>query len=147
MNNTNESIFLADDDEDDCVLFQSALREVGNGIELIISYDGKELMETLDKRVPPPPHVIFLDLNMPRKNGMECLQEIRQTAKFKDIPVIIFSTSSQENSIYEAYANGASHYITKPGTFTLLKKIIQKVLAIDWSKTPKIPFEKFLLQP
>ena len=147
MNIKNEPIFLADDDEDDCALFQSALREVGAGIELVISYDGEELMETLDRRVPPPPHVIFLDLNMPRKNGMECLLEIRQTEKFKDIPVVIFSTSSQEDSIYEAYEKGASRYVTKPGTFTLLKKTIQKVLAIDWSKSNQIPFEKFLLQP
>jgi CheY-like chemotaxis protein len=147
MSITKEQIFLADDDEDDCALFQSALREVGDGIELVISYDGEELMETLDRRVPPPPHVIFLDLNMPRKNGMECLEQIRQTDKYKNIPVIIFSTSSQENSIYEAYEKGASRYITKPGTFTLLKKTIQKVLDIDWSKSAQIPFENFLLQP
>jgi len=145
--NKNPSIFLADDDEDDCVLFRDALKELGQGVELIISYDGEELMKKLRERVPPEPQVIFLDLNMPRKNGLECLQEIKQTQKLRNIPVVILSTSSLEDSIVESYANGASHYITKPGTYSMLKKTIQKVLAIDWSTRAHVPFDKFLLQP
>lgn len=143
----SSSIFLADDDEDDCVLFKDALKEIGQGIELIISYDGEELMNTLDRRVPPEPRVIFLDLNMPRKNGLECLQEIKKTDKLKNIPVIILSTSSQQESIDKAYEHGANHYITKPGTYTLLKRTLQKVLAIDWSNASPTSFENFLLQP
>ena len=72
------SIFLADDDDDDCVLFQDAMNEVAKDHELVIAYDGQELLETLDARVPPEPRVIFIDLNMPRKNGIECLQESRR---------------------------------------------------------------------
>jgi CheY-like chemotaxis protein len=142
----NSSIFLADDDEDDCILFKDALREVGYGIELIISYDGEELMNTLDQKVPPEPRLIFLDLNMPRKNGIECLREIRNTDKLKSIPVVILSTSSQEDSIHNAYKYGAHHYITKPGTYTLLKRTLQKVLAIDWSEKRPSGFDNFLLQ-
>jgi CheY-like chemotaxis protein len=143
----NLSIFLADDDEDDCVLFQDALTEVVTGMDLVISSDGEELMNMLDERVPPEPRVIFLDLNMPRKNGLECLQEIRRSEKLKNIPVVVLSTSSQQDSIDQAFVNGANRYITKPGTYGLLKKLIQKVLLIDWSQATKPAPENFILQP
>jgi CheY-like chemotaxis protein len=139
------SIFLADDDDDDCVLFQDAVNEVAQDHELVISYDGQELLETLDARVPPEPRVIFIDMNMPRKNGIECLQEIRRTDKLKNIPIIILSTSSQAKSIETAYAHGADYYITKPGTYGMLKKTIATVLAIDWSIARPTSFEHFLL--
>ena len=139
------SIFLADDDDDDCVLFQDAMNEVARDHELVISYDGQELLETLDARVPPEPRVIFIDLNMPRKNGIECLQEIKRTDKLKNIPIIILSTSSQAGSIETAYAHGADYYITKPGTYAMLKKTIEIVLAIDWTSHRPTPFEHFLL--
>lgn len=139
------SIFLADDDDDDCVLFQDAMNEVAKDHELVIAYDGQELLETLDARVPPEPRVIFIDLNMPRKNGIECLQEIKRTDKLKNIPVIILSTSSQTESIETAYAHGADLYVTKPGTYAMLKKTIETVLTIDWSLTRPVSFEQFLL--
>lgn len=139
------SIFLADDDEDDCVLFQDAMNEVAQEYELVIAYDGQELLETLVERVPPAPKVIFIDLNMPRKNGMECLQEIKRLDKLKNIPVIILSTSSQADSIASAYAHGASHYVTKPGTYAMLKKTIELVLAIEWDHTQPTSFDRFLL--
>jgi CheY-like chemotaxis protein len=139
------SIFLADDDDDDCVLFQDAMNEVARDHELIIAYDGQELLEVLDARVPPEPRMIFIDLNMPRKNGIECLQEIKRTDKLKEIPIIILSTSSQAESIETAFAHGADHYVTKPGTYSMLKKTIETVLAIDWTKTRPISFDQFLL--
>lgn len=139
------SIFLADDDEDDCLLFQDAMNEVAMDHELVISYDGQELLEALDARVPPAPRVIFIDLNMPRKNGLECLREIRRIEKLKDIPVIILSTSSQADSIEMAYASGADHYVTKPGTYSMLKKTIQLVLSIDWHVSRPTSFDQFLL--
>jgi CheY-like chemotaxis protein len=139
------SVFLADDDDDDCVLFQDAMNEVAQDHELVISYDGQELLETLYARVPPEPRVIFIDLNMPRKNGIECLQEIKTIEKLKDIPVIILSTSSQAGSIESAYANGADMYITKPGTYAMLKKTIEIVLAVDWRASRPLPFDQFFL--
>ena len=139
------SIFLADDDDDDCVLFQDAINEVAHDHELVISYDGQELLEALDARVPPEPRVIFIDLNMPRKNGIECLQEIKTIDKLKNIPVIILSTSSQSGSIESAYANGADLYVTKPGTYSLLKKTSETVLAMDWSTCRPFPFDQFFL--
>ncbi|MBA4054822.1 MAG: response regulator [Marivirga sp.] len=141
------SIFLADDDEDDCMLFEDALKEVDLDVDLTVINDGEALMRALNKQVPPAPQVIFLDLNMPRKNGFECLQEIKQSEKLKDIPVVIFSTSTQEESINKAFLQGADHYIFKPGTFQLLKKTIRKVLSINWRKESQTTFKDFLLHP
>ena len=98
-NNSKKYIFLADDDEDDCMLFEDALREVNASTELATANDGVELMMLLGKTVPPPPDVIFLDLNMPKKNGFECLAEIRNSKQFKDIPVVIFSTTGEKEAI------------------------------------------------
>jgi CheY-like chemotaxis protein len=126
-------IYLAEDDDDDRLLFQEALRDINQDAEFVISHDGVQLMQTLDSRVPPPPRVLFLDLNMPRKNGYECLREIRKTEKLKNIPVVIFSTSKSEESIEETYRDGANHYLFKPDDFNKLKAAILQVLAIDWN--------------
>ena len=125
-------IFLVDDDEDDCLLFEDALREVCDTTELRTANDGVELMDILENKMPPTPDVIFLDLNMPKKNGMECLTEIRNDRKFKDIPVVIFSTSGEEETINRLYDQGANFYIKKPGSFPKLKQAIQYILAVDW---------------
>lgn len=125
-------IFLADDDEDDCILFEDALREVADNTRLTMANDGIELMGILEEAVPPPPYVVFLDLNMPLKNGFECLAEIRATNKLKDIRVVIFSTSTEGEAINRTYEQGADYYICKPRTFSQLKKAIDKVLTIDW---------------
>src|SRR5688500_8306614 len=109
-----KSIFLADDDADDCTLFKDALKEVCAGTKLTTASDGEELMDILIETVPPPPDVIFIDLNMPRKNGFECLEEIKHSQKLKNIPVVIFSTSSQQDTINKVYDQGAHYYICKP---------------------------------
>ena len=129
----NRSIFLADDDEDDCILFEDALREVCSQTELTTANDGDELITLMKTNVPPPPDVIFLDLNMPRRNGFECLELIRKTKQWKDIPVVIFSTTGQEEMIKRVYEQGANYFIRKPGSFPKLKQAIRQILEVDWS--------------
>ena len=139
-------IFLAEDDEDDREFFKDALKDLNIQTNLTITTDGLDLMTTLDETVPPPPYAIFLDLNMPRKNGLECLSEIKRTPKLSQIPVIIFSTSDSEKAINSTYSLGANYYICKPRNFKLLKKIIQTVLTIDLSNGGKqTPKEKYFL--
>jgi CheY-like chemotaxis protein len=130
-------IFLADDDEDDCILFQDALNEIGRKNELVISKDGVELMNTLNEKVPPPPQVLFLDLNMPRKSGFECLKEIKEEEKFKDIPVVVFSTSRDKSYMDKTFQDGANFYALKPASFEELKKLIEEVLSIDFINSPR----------
>ena len=141
-------IYLADDDADDREFFEEALKEVSIATELTTTIDGVELMTTLEKAVigPPPPHVIFLDLNMPRKNGFECLEEIREHPKLKNIPIVIFSTTANENSIQKTYLLGANCYIRKPHSHQLLKKAIETVLALDFGvQNPRLSKERFVL--
>ncbi|MGV3602533.1 MAG: response regulator [Dyadobacter fermentans] len=130
----NKSIFLADDDEDDCMLFEDALREVSTSAELLKASDGVELIDLMEKTVPPPPDVIFLDLNMPRKNGFECLDQIRKTKAWEGIPVVIFSTTGQEEMVRKVHEKGANFFIRKPGSFPKLKQAIKQILDIDWTK-------------
>jgi DNA-binding NarL/FixJ family response regulator len=94
---------------------------------------------------PPPPHVIFLDLNMPFKNGIECLKYIRENPKLKDIPVVVLSTTSSQEAVDQTYQQGANYYICKPRTFQHLVKVIEKVLSIDMWQLPQPPKEKFVL--
>ena len=142
-------IVLADDDPDDRIFFEEALNEVDVATQLTAVGDGAELMKTLAKTVdvpPPPPHVIFLDLNMPFKNGFECLKEIRETPRLKNIPVVIFSTSSNQDSIEATYSLGANCYISKPGSHQLLKKAIETVLSLSlWDKNHQLPKKNFVL--
>jgi len=146
--NGETSIFLADDDGDDCLLFEDALREIDLQIRLTTASDGIELMNILKKADTRLPDVIFLDLNMPCKNGFECLQEIRQSADLRAIPIVIFSTSAQADTIDRVYTQGANYYICKPGTFPLLKKAIEYVLFMDLAgNSVQPPREKFVIQP
>lgn len=146
MVNSDRYIFLADDDADDCSLFADALKEVSTETKLTTANDGKELMNKLDMSIPPPPDVIFLDLNMPLMNGFECLAEIRATQKYKGIPIVIFSTSCEKESVNRVYAQGADYYICKPDSFPELKNVISKVLSIDWTSHHGQPSrDQFLL--
>lgn len=143
-----KKIFLTDDDADDCLMFSEALHEIytDGETQLTITSDGVKLMQALDETVPPPPEVIFLDLNMPRKNGFECLQEIRKNPKLQDIPVVIYSTSSNKDIVNRTYNEGANYYICKPQSYSLLKKTIAMVLSFDFHKLNQQPIrEKFVI--
>ncbi len=127
-------IVLADDDKDDCMLFEDALLQLNKDSKLTISSDGQELIEMLKENVPPPPDVIFLDINMPRKNGFECLDAIRSTQEWQDIPVVVFSTTSQPDAIRKMYDGGADYFILKPRQFADLKTLISKILSFNFKK-------------
>lgn len=145
--NCSQRILLADDDEDDCLLFEDALKEIcPENRNLRTAGDGQQLMQLLQDKDPVSPNVIFLDLNMPLKNGLECLEEIKQHEKWKAIPVVIFSTSRQTETITSVYKKGANLYIRKPGSFHQLKWVIEKVLSIDWGNPGfQFPKEEFVL--
>ncbi|MEO7307443.1 MAG: response regulator [Ferruginibacter sp.] len=134
-----KNIFLADDDADDRLIFKEALKELNVKTALTIITDGVELMSVLDITVPPPPDVVFLDLNMPRKDGMECLREMRHIQKLKNIPVVIFSTSDHPGTIEKTYKLGATYFICKPRSFELLKKAIETILSFDSSLLTRQP--------
>jgi PleD family two-component response regulator len=125
------SIIMADDDCDDRELFQEAVEANIKNIKLEMAVDGRSLMEMLNEKARLP-DLIFLDLNMPYKSGMECLVELRKSERLKNIPVLIYSTSSSQKDIDDTYHNGANLYIKKPSNFRELENIISRVLALDW---------------
>lgn len=140
VNNKMKNIILADDDADDREMFEDALMELSTeGITLYQAKDGRHLMSLLDESVPPPPDVIFLDLNMPLKNGFECLTEIRETSKLQHIPIVIYSTSCDKEFIDKVYEQGADYYMCKPTTYPMLRNAIDRALAIDWQQHPGQP--------
>ncbi len=122
------NLLLADDDTDDCLFFTEALEELQVSAKLTTVHDGEQLMQLLTKEKDQLPNVLFLDLNMPRKNGFECLAEIKLDEKLNHLPVIIFSTSYEQRVVNELYAGGAQYYIRKPSDFSQLKMIIQQAL-------------------
>ena len=112
-------IILADDDEDDRLLFTDAFRELKINTKVNTFNDGVELMDYLNTPNAVLPNVLFLDLNMPKKNGIECLHEIKNNNRLSDIAVAIFSTSSSEEHIEETFVQGANIYIKKPSVFSI----------------------------
>jgi len=123
---------LADDDEDDRLFFKEAFEEVKIKYDISTFNDGEQLMQYLNQHGNPLPDIIFLDLNMPRKSGMECLREIRQDDRLKRISVAIYSTSSSEQDIEDTFVAGANVYIKKPNDFNMLKKVLSDVVHINW---------------
>ncbi len=125
---TTRSVFLADDDADDCALFEEALIEIALPIQLTTVHDGEQLMNLLKRDTGSLPSVLFLDLNMPRKNGFECLSEIKQSKQLSNLNVIILSTSYQPEVANLLFKNGAHQYIRKPSDFNDLKRLIHQAL-------------------
>jgi CheY-like chemotaxis protein len=132
MHNKPLHILLADDDEADRLIFKEVLEELDIKPVVYMVNNGLELLAYLTKKNAHLPHLIFLDLNMPRKNGLQCLKEIRGNEKLKAIYIAIYSTSATEKDIEETYCNGANVYITKPNNFNLLRQLLFKAIAATY---------------
>lgn len=127
-----KDILLADDDTDDRNLFYDALKEVCKTVSLRTAIDGKELIDMLCEPDAKLPDLIFLDVNMPRMNGIQCLQEIRSNDALKHIHVIIFSTSAKLSLVNLVFEEGADFFIQKPFDYEKLKKVIEETICKDW---------------
>ncbi|KGO92283.1 response regulator [Flavobacterium subsaxonicum] len=123
-------IVLADDDQDDRMLFEDAFNEVKMVHSLDMVNDGYALMSYL-ALAEKLPDIIFLDLNMPGKPGKECLKEIRGNAKFREVAVAIYSTSGSIADIEDTFVAGANIYVKKPNDFSALKKMLSDVMSIS----------------
>lgn len=126
------TIFYTDDDAEDLEFFTEVTSQIGDHLNIVTQNNGKKLLQDLENP-PPNPHIVFLDLNMPGFSGFDVLQQLRSSDSFKKLPIVIFSTSSDEQTIAKSLALGASYYVPKPTDFSLLKKTIQHTLSIDWN--------------
>jgi len=135
-------ILLADDDPDDRALTKRALRQsrVVNNVQEV--EDGEELLDYLYQRNghadAPRPGLILLDLNMPRKDGREALEEIKRDPVLRTIPVVVLTTSEAEQDILQSYDLGVNAFITKPVTFDGLSRAV-RVLSDFWFELVKLP--------
>ena len=139
-------ILLADDDKDDSILFQEILEELPLSTHLTKVSNGEQLMQFLNETKDQLPDVLFLDLNMPRKNGYDCLSEIKGSEKLKSLSVIIFSTAFEPQVISLLYEKGAQYYIRKPNNYWQLKNLIHQALILTETTNIDYPLqEKFVL--
>lgn len=143
----NNLLVLTDDDPDDCEFFLDTIETIDIDIPIRVFRRGDHLMEYLTNENSKLPDIIFLDLNMPVKNGFECLKEIRSNDKLKKICTIIFSTSYSNSDIELCYQLGANAYIQKPFNQEEMKNILKNTLDTDWND-PCSTLEKhnFVLQ-
>lgn len=140
-------ILLADDDEDDRLFFKDAFEEIKIQTNVDFVHDGMQLMDHLNNSDNKLPDILFLDLNMPKKTGKECLIEIKKSDRLKDIIIAIYSTSSSEEDIEDTFIQGANIYIKKPSDFNTLKKIINEVVTVNWHyHTSGLNRDNFLLR-
>jgi CheY-like chemotaxis protein len=123
-------IVLADDDEDDRVIFTDIIRTISSSIAIETVEDGAQLLEKLTQQFILP-DIIFLDLNMPCMDGFDCLIKIRRLRLFDHIPVIIYSTSARIEDISRTYDLGANLYIVKPSSYTGLERVLSDIVKID----------------
>lgn len=121
-------IMLADDDADDRLLFEEALGELDFKVGFNMVKDGAELIKYLTGGGFMIPQILFLDLNMPFKNGFQCLDEIRSMKSFQDLFIIIYSTTARNGDIEAGYNKGANLFIQKPNSYTELKKLLRTIL-------------------
>lgn len=142
-----KTILVAEDDEDDYLLFKEATSNYAEDLNLVWVKDGVELMEILLGNEALVADMLFLDINMPRKNGFECLTEIRKNPGLVDLPIVVFSTSNDSVLVSWMYKSGANLFLCKPGSFNQLKSAIVKAIALDWKLHKPYPDTKdFMLE-
>jgi response regulator RpfG family c-di-GMP phosphodiesterase len=144
MNSHALYILLIDDDIDDCNFFKKAINEIEPSTKLVIMHEGENLINYLAKNSKHPPDILFLDLNMPHKNGIECLSDLKEIKKLADIPVIIYSSSCsnhpaiENNLVHMLIDMGAVSFIRKTKAMEELKQEIHKAINMATETTYSI---------
>jgi CheY-like chemotaxis protein len=142
--NNNKTVLMADDDIDDYILLKEAVTITRMPVDLYRVFDGVELLDYLQRRGKfsdiqryPQPQLILLDINMPRKNGFEALAEIRAKKSFKQLPIVMYTTSNNEKDISRSISLGANSFITKPETFSAFSGILEEIS--KYAKAGELP--------
>lgn len=140
--NNYRHIFLVDDDQEDREMFSEALSHVSdNSVKFTEIPSADKLIENLNNPLTPMPELIFLDINMPKVNGLDCLKKLKSgSSKFNELNVVMYSTYSNKDDIDEAYRQGAGRYYVKPTLFNNLKELISGALHANWNAVDKQGF-------
>lgn len=134
-------ILIVEDNPGDVRLTQEALRQSTNGLdfELVTAYDGEEAMDVLNKAATEKlPHLIILDLNIPKKSGLEVLKEVKEDDRFKSIPLVVLTSSEAGHDIARSYEGYANSYVSKPVDFDSFCQTISRIVNF-WFKIATIP--------
>jgi CheY-like chemotaxis protein len=129
-------ILMADDDKDDYFILKEAAEKAGNTFKISYAANWMDLWRSILKSLPD---LIFLDLNMPVKDGFECLQLLRTERKYDEVPIIIYSTSVNKNDIDKAYKNGANYFVVKPNSLEEISAMLKKLYALGKQTLLNIP--------
>ena len=132
------TVVVAEDDEDDRLLIEEAFRANCQCLTLHFTKDGVELLEYLTTNEVSKPCLILIDLNMPRMGGIEAVEKIKSNDKLKDIPIIVLTTSNDEDTIALSYCSGANSYIRKPMSFSQLEHIVN-IIGQYWCEVVLLP--------
>jgi CheY-like chemotaxis protein len=139
------TILIAEDDPEDRLLVEEAFVESRLANDLRFVEDGEQLMEYLYRRgryaeaaCSPRPGIILLDLNMPKKDGREALKEIKSDPALRQIPIVVLTTSKEEEDIFRSYDLGVNSFITKPVTFAAMVELLQ-TLGKYWFEIVELP--------
>lgn len=125
--NTTKIVYLADDDEDDRLFIKEAIRQIHKNIEIIEAVDGADLLDKITGMPAGMSVLVILDMNMPRRNGLEVLQALRADPKTRATPSIMLSTTTDKDLIRSAYMLGANAYIRKPTSLIDYEKVAQAI--------------------
>ncbi|MEM1205656.1 MAG: response regulator [Acidobacteriota bacterium] len=125
---SNKPLLLVEDDEVDVLTVKRALRDLGISNSLLVAGNGEDALSLLRDPATPRPSLILLDLNMPRMNGIEFLREGRRDATLRGIPVVVLTTSNQDQDIFEGFDLNVAGYMLKPVDY---KKFVEVMRAID----------------
>ena len=125
--------FIVDDDADDQELFVNALLEIDEHFTFQMAYNGEDALHQLRDGLLLP-DLLFLDLNMPKMSGKECLSELKKDDTLKEIPVIVYSTSYEKEDMMDALQLGAAYFLQKPNSFNELSRALMKIIFNDWQK-------------
>ena len=140
-------VLLADDDKDDCDDFIEAFESLKIKALVQTVQDGEALMKYLNNPSNTLPHILFLDINMPKKSGLQCLIEIKKIERLTNLTIVIYSTSSSEEDIEATFLNGANIYLKKPTNLAGLKKTLSHILTLNWQyHTSGLNRSNFLLK-
>ena len=140
-----QHILLGYSSQDDHLLFRAAVNDLPYLVHLSVAADSQEVMTMLDS-VAPLPALIILDLELPDRNGVECLKEIKGSEKLAALPVIVYATNAYPAIINELYDSGAHLYIRKTEDVAGFKKLIHELLSINWNdKIIRPPRDEFVV--
>ena len=128
---SNWDVLLAEDDKDDVLIFELAVEQARIIINLRHAIDGDELFRLLKEAIPD---IIFLDINMPCKDGVTCIAEIRQNPDYNHVPVIMYTSYNHSQKIEAAYKKGANFYLIKTESIVELAEKLKKIFSVEWKK-------------